>query len=196
MRARGLRAQVRETVQAAILDAAEQQLAERGMHGSGLALIAKRAGVAVGTLYNYFADREALIAALFESRRARLRPLLQAAVSHGADLAFEDRLRAFVGAVLEAFETHRRFIKVLIETEYLKLSPSTTSSDLRKGVDQVAAAGVAEGVLRKERAEIFAVVAMAAIKGVTLRRIADGTPLLADAEPLVSLLLDGGRARR
>ena len=195
-RVRALRAQVRETVQAAILDAAEQQLAERGMQGAALAQIAKRAGVAVGTLYNYFADREALIAALFESRRAQIRPALQAAAARSVDLAFEPRLLAFVHDVLAVFETHRKFIKLMIETEHLKVTPSNPGQDLRKGVEQVAAAGVAEGVIGADGAELFALVAMAALKGLAIRRISDGQPLLEDAEPLVTLLLDGARARR
>src|SRR4051812_12638687 len=73
-----LKSQLRETVRTQILDAAEELIAARGFQSAPLALIARRAGVAVGTLYNYFADRDAMIRALFESRRAVLRPKLVA----------------------------------------------------------------------------------------------------------------------
>jgi AcrR family transcriptional regulator len=194
-RSQQLRAQVRETVQVAILDAAEELIADRGLHAAALAQIARRAGVAVGTLYNYFADREALIAALFENRRGQLRPALHTVTLAGRELGFEPRLHQFVHDMLGVFEIHRRFIKVMIETEHLRLKSSTTGQDLRKGVEEVVAAGVAEGVIDRGIADLFSLTVMAALKGVVLRRIGDGAPLLADAKPLVRLLLDGARTR-
>lgn len=50
-----------------ILDAAAEVFAERGLHAS-LDEVADRAGVGVGTVYRRFADREALVNALFEAR--------------------------------------------------------------------------------------------------------------------------------
>jgi AcrR family transcriptional regulator len=194
-RSQQLRAQVRETVQVAILDAVEELISDRGVHGAALAQIARRAGVAVGTLYNYFADREAMIVALFENRRAQLRPALHTATEVGRDLAFEPRLHQFVHDVLSVFEVHRRFIKVVIETEHLRLKSSTTGQDLRKGVEEVVASGVAEGVIDRGRAELFSLTVIAALKGIVLRRIGDGAPLLPDAAPLIELLLDGARTR-
>lgn len=44
----------------AILDAALELFAERGVHATNVPLIAERAGVAVGTLYHYFASKEAI----------------------------------------------------------------------------------------------------------------------------------------
>src|SRR5690242_388082 len=98
--AKRLRSQLREAVRAEILDAAEQLIAEHGLHGAPLAAIAKQAGVAVGTLYNYFADRDALIAALFEQRRSSLWPQIRAAVETNKHLAFEPRVRALVRDLL------------------------------------------------------------------------------------------------
>src|SRR5262245_13233725 len=107
-----LRTQLRETVATAILEAAEELIATNGLQAAPLLQIATRAGVAVGTLYNYFADRDALISALFEMRRATLRPQLRAAVTAGVGLAFEPRLRGFVHDVFAAIEAHRTFVKV------------------------------------------------------------------------------------
>src|SRR5262249_52018830 len=105
----------------------------------------RRAGVAVGTLYNYFTDRDALIRALFESRRATLRPQLRAAIDAGRDLAFEPRLRGFVHDVLAVFESHRSFLKVAIENEHLRPAGSTTPQDLLAGARDIVDAGVREG---------------------------------------------------
>ena len=50
-----------------ILDAAHEVFGERGLHAT-LDEVAARAGVGVGTVYRRFANREALVNALFESR--------------------------------------------------------------------------------------------------------------------------------
>jgi len=182
-------------VKSAILEAAEDLIAANGLSGAPLAQIAKRAGVAVGTLYNYFADRDALIAALFEMRRATLRPRLRAAVTAGEGLAFEARVRAFVREVFAAFEAHRKFIKVAIETEHHRLTPGTTAKDLMSTIDELVKIGAKEGIVAAERSELLAIAMTGALKALVLRRISSNAKLDdAEADGLVSLLLDGARA--
>jgi len=50
----------------AILDAALALFAERGFHGTAVPLVAEKAKVGAGTLYRYFASKEALANALFQ----------------------------------------------------------------------------------------------------------------------------------
>ena len=189
-----LRVQIRRTVRLAVLDAAEELISKHGLRDAGLAQIAKRAGVAVGTLYNYFTDRDALIRGLFESRRATLRPLLLAANAAGANLAFEPRLRAYVRAVLAAFESHRSFLKVAIENEHLKPPGSTTPQDMLAGVRDVIAAGVAEGVVAADKAELLALVITGTFRAIAIDRLHQGGDLTNDADAMVEILLDGVRS--
>src|SRR5690349_6275672 len=56
----------------AILDAAQQTVSDQGVQGVGICDIAARAGVAVGTLYNHFGDREALLTALLTEQTTAL----------------------------------------------------------------------------------------------------------------------------
>ena len=63
-----LRARIRETTEQAILAAAEEVFADAGLHAAHMGTIAARAGVSVGTLYNHFEDREALLAGLLLAR--------------------------------------------------------------------------------------------------------------------------------
>jgi AcrR family transcriptional regulator len=63
-----LRERFRREVASSIAAAAEEVFAEQGLHASHVGDIAKRAGVAVGTLYNYYEDRDALLAALLRER--------------------------------------------------------------------------------------------------------------------------------
>jgi len=53
-----------EATVVAILDAAASILETRGMDGLNTNLVARRAGVSVGTLYQYFPNKDALIVAL------------------------------------------------------------------------------------------------------------------------------------
>ncbi len=57
---------------AALLRAALELFAENGFNGSSTALIAKRAGVASGTLFLYFKTKEDLIRELFHEVRGRI----------------------------------------------------------------------------------------------------------------------------
>jgi AcrR family transcriptional regulator len=193
-----LRNQMRRTgraaVRVAILDAAEELIARHGLHAAALVQIAKRAGVAVGTLYNYFTDRDALIRGLFESRRATFRPRLRAAISAGTELAFEPRLRGFVRAVFEVFESHRSFLKLVIENEHLKPSGSTTPQDLLDGVRDIVATGVRDGVITPEKAELLPLVITATMKSIAVHRIQAGGELAGDADAVVEILLDGVRS--
>jgi AcrR family transcriptional regulator len=49
-----------------ILDAALSLFAERGFHGTPVPMIAERAGVGAGTIYRYFASKEALVNVLYQ----------------------------------------------------------------------------------------------------------------------------------
>ncbi len=190
-----MRSQLRESVTVAILEAAEELIAAKGLQGAPLAQIAKRAGVAVGTLYNYFDDRDAMIRALFEMRRATLRPQLRAAVTRAPRAPFEARLRGFVCDVFAAFDAHRKFVKVAIEAEHLKPSPSTTAQDLNAAIAELVKIGIEERVLAADRADLLPLLIAGGIRAVVLRRIAENKHLdPADADALVSLFLDGARA--
>jgi AcrR family transcriptional regulator len=49
-----------------ILDAAIQVFAEKGFHGATIKEIAQRAGIADGTIYNYFANKTALLVGILD----------------------------------------------------------------------------------------------------------------------------------
>ena len=155
----------------------------------------KAAGTSVGTLYNYFTDREALIKALFESRRATLWPQLREAVGAGEKLPFEERLRTFVCDALVVFESHRRFLKIAIENEHARPPGGTFASELSAGIADIVAAGVREGIIAEEHADLLPLTIVGVLKAFLVHRISSGVELAADADTIVSFLLDGARQR-
>jgi AcrR family transcriptional regulator len=82
-----------------ILEAARELFAEEGLHVT-LDAVAARAGVGVGTVYRRFADKEALIDALFEARIAEVVDVAERA------LASEDPWAGIVQFFDEAMELH------------------------------------------------------------------------------------------
>ncbi|MEM6926032.1 MAG: helix-turn-helix domain-containing protein [Myxococcota bacterium] len=88
-----------------ILRAAEALFAERGFHGTGMAAICEAVGMSPGTLYRYFASKDAIIVAFVEEELAEsieglkrledapdvlaaLVDVLDASLSWGADPAY------------------------------------------------------------------------------------------------------------
>ena len=63
-----LRERLKGETQRAILEAAEEAFGQSGLNGARMDDIAARAGVSVGTLYNHFSDRDALLKALIVQR--------------------------------------------------------------------------------------------------------------------------------
>ena len=101
-----VRARLRLETNAAILDAAESVLAERGLTGGRMEEIAERAGVAVGTMYNYFKSREALLRTLLDSRRQDFLQRLDESLLE-AGPSFQDQLHVYVHSTLGYVLAHR-----------------------------------------------------------------------------------------
>jgi|HubBroStandDraft_2_1064218.scaffolds.fasta_scaffold620564_1 AcrR family transcriptional regulator len=56
----------------AILKAALELFVERGFHGTSVPSVAHLAGVAAGTIYHYFASKEALVNALYQNVKRQI----------------------------------------------------------------------------------------------------------------------------
>ncbi len=112
-----LRTRLREATALAILEAAEEVFAEHGLFNSSMNDIAARAGVAVGTVYNHYTDKDALIEALFESRRQGMLDLLDEQLKQTTPGGFQQQLERVLGAVFAYFQQHRRFYTILFERQ-------------------------------------------------------------------------------
>jgi AcrR family transcriptional regulator len=110
------RAASSEARRAAILSAALEEFTARGYEGARLDDVAKRAGVAKGTIYLYFADKEALFQELV---RSMVNPVLgtleqMRSVDIPVRMLVEGMLATFVR---EVFGTRRKDIIRLILSE-------------------------------------------------------------------------------
>jgi len=80
-----------------ILAAAERVFARHGFFTAKVTDVAKEAGVADGTIYLYFKNKDDLLISLFEHRMTTVNATLRAAIT---DLPPLDQLRAFIRAYL------------------------------------------------------------------------------------------------
>jgi AcrR family transcriptional regulator len=113
-----LRDRLREATAAAILDAAEDVFAERGLSAAHMNEIAARAGVAVGTLYNHFKDRDALLMTLLDARRDALLEVMDQFLEQPSSGSFETDLKELMRRMGGYFDEHRRFHHILHQLDY------------------------------------------------------------------------------
>jgi AcrR family transcriptional regulator len=99
----------------AVITAAAQVLIERGYEGATTARVAERAGVSVGSLYQYFPNKEALIAVLIERHADEIVGIMQRALSDPANVTLEDGLRAIIRAGTSAHHLDPTLHKILNE---------------------------------------------------------------------------------
>ncbi|MCU1312943.1 MAG: regulatory protein TetR [Acidobacteriaceae bacterium] len=107
----------------AILEAAVQEIAKAGL-GAPTAKIARRAGVAEGTLFTYFATKEELLNELYVELKLELYRRVNAGFPHKAGL--ERRVRHVWASVLEeaVASPAKRKVSVLLNVSHL-ITPET-----------------------------------------------------------------------
>jgi AcrR family transcriptional regulator len=108
----------RERIEAAALEL----FRTRGFEATTTRDIAKQAEIAVGTLFNYFTAKEAIVIAMAEEGLAKAQA---AAVKHPAAETLEEDLFSLVAAELRQLRPLRKFIAPVLETA---LSPLTTTA--------------------------------------------------------------------
>ena len=93
-----LKDRLREAASEAILDAAQEVLLAQGFQAP-MEVIAMRAGVAVGTLYNHFADRKTLVDSLLSRHRESMLDDVKAAEVAARTLPVKEQLVTMLAAM-------------------------------------------------------------------------------------------------
>jgi AcrR family transcriptional regulator len=188
-----LRERLREETAAVILGAAEAVIAEVGLHGARMEEIAARAGVSVGTVYNHFEDRNALVQALFLSRASRLHDLLEEGRSDVEGLPARDQVRGILKAVRLHAREHGRFFTALMgehQGPSALRPPTAARAHMSKRIDEVIAHGISSGEFREDPLGIFGD-ALQALARLVLARTLEGKADDAELEALTELFVRG-----
>ncbi|WP_437313676.1 TetR/AcrR family transcriptional regulator [Sorangium sp. So ce385] len=99
----------------AIVEATSRVLVARGYDDTTTIAVAARAGVSVGSLYQYFPNKEALVAALVERHVAALVARVEGALAAADPADPEAAVRAFVRAGLDGQRLPPALHKILTE---------------------------------------------------------------------------------
>jgi AcrR family transcriptional regulator len=102
---------------AAILDAAVLVLKQDGLKGFNTNAIAERAGVSVGSLYQYFPTKEAILASLIRKMRAEMLEAMKGAMQHGSTGEIRHDARVFINASLSHHLDHADIVEILERVE-------------------------------------------------------------------------------
>jgi len=144
---------------AAIFEAATQILESEGEARFNTNRVAERAGVSIGTLYQYFSSKQAILAAMAREENVRIRRELTAQIEAGAASPVRLAIRAQINALAGRPATRRAALTAIMAEEGVhgivregrattRLLPKLESFDaflLDRAVSGVIRAAVLEG---------------------------------------------------
>ena len=100
---------------ASIVEASAQILEKGGLAAFTTNAVAECAGVSIGTLYQYFADKNALLMALARQEMEAALGEVGRALQGEGDPSLEGRVRAMVRAIVHAFRGRQRARKAIVQ---------------------------------------------------------------------------------
>jgi AcrR family transcriptional regulator len=99
----------------ALVEATARILVREGFDKASTNRIAAVAGVSVGSLYQYFPGKEALVAAVIERHNQELMQLVRGALAEVTSLPIEKAVRRLVAVAIEAHRIDPKLHRVLAE---------------------------------------------------------------------------------
>jgi len=142
-----------------ILDAAVVEIARRGYHQTTVAMIARRAGVADGTIYLYFKNKEKILLSLFE--RAIGRFIAEGRVQVELEASAVDKLRRIVELHLTLVGQDRDLaimtqVELRHSTHFMDQLSRNQVGEYLAILAEVVAQGKREGSFRENLEPVFA----------------------------------------
>ena len=191
-----MRSRRREATRLEILAAARQVFAERGYYDVRMDEVAERAGVSVGTLYNYFTDRTTLLHALLLKHQDELLTALDTKLVACSGQCFETSLLAFVTCILSYAEADRSLIAVITEGGSSEHSDAVIHLSFMQALferaERLMKIGAESTQSLEKHAVIYPCILLGAIRGTVMYHLRGNIPGLAGAaQPIVDVLLRG-----
>jgi AcrR family transcriptional regulator len=180
----------------AIVEAAIQILQSDGEERLTTNRIAERAGVSIGSLYQYFADKEAIVEAIAERERNKVVASIVKSLSDVDPADFENVVREVVHSLIHAFARRRRARRIILLTMLRRWH----NDPQKTGADEVAQFLVSAARARhpgpRTLTPTAAFVLTRALMGAIRSAVIENSPLLETPEfedELVRLCLVFGR---
>jgi AcrR family transcriptional regulator len=202
-KAQSLRERLREQTAAAILDAAEAVFAEKGMANAHMNDISAKAGVAVGTVYNHFEDRDDLLAALIKNRRTDLLARMDAFLDAPSSGDFRTDLAGLMKSIGSFFEDHKRFHTIMHRLEFGLSSgtyPITAAyapemkREMYVRMDKLIKRGIKQKALRPALADYYAYLLIGILRTIKLYNIEHDIEGYLPIDEVVRFFMEGAGA--
>ncbi len=190
-----LRDRLKASAHGEILAAAERVFSRDGL-SARMDAVAREAGVAVGTLYNHFDDRDRLLAELNEAQRVELLGRLDARVDPAQ--TGRAQVEAMALAVLDHVEAHAPFMRILMESEHGHRRVKPVMEVLYERTQQVVKRALRRKELRADDADLWPSLLLGMLRGVMIRRmkLGPGRPPDQVAQAVTRTFFDGAAPRR
>lgn len=139
-----------------ILETTLELIQEHGFHGTPMSLVAKRAGVAAGTIYHYFESKDKLICAVFSYIMENAQEAMQQ--NDQEDMSYKHR---FFNLWVNLYRFYSHNPNVLVFFEQFVNSPfneklrDANQDKIRQYLNRFMARGVADGFLRSVNPEVL-----------------------------------------
>lgn len=188
-----------------IQEATMRVIARKGMAAATMQEIAEEAGVAKGTIYLYFRDRDELVERTFESAMAQLGQELDATLDR--DLPFDEKVRAIVAGQLAFFSQNREFFRLYLSMRLPEGTPekqrrqkAACQPRYRTRVDRIAGfleEAMKRGEVREGDPHRMALFIMEGTTAILTERLTETSSPAegADVDLIVALITDGLRKR-
>jgi TetR/AcrR family fatty acid metabolism transcriptional regulator len=187
-----------------IIAAATEVFARRGVHGTRVADIAERAGIAYGLVYHHFRNKEEILSAIFSERWAQYVAYLEEVAR--APAPFRERMRRLIHFWVETYRQDNDLMTVMINEitrsyEFLESHDIAAVLVAFDPIERIILEGRANGEVRADLDARLATYVVLGVAEMVLTGYVIGTLPRADAqayardeEQLLSLLIEGMRA--
>lgn len=180
----------------ALLDAAALEFGANGFHATGITDITRRAGVALGSFYTYFASKEDIFRALVTDLSAQVKMHVTPRVAEAPDAL--SREKAALGGYLDFVSRQQLIYRIIDEAEFV--APDAYQGHYRSTVARIAArleAGTGLGELREGVGEVeaWAIAGMNVFLGLRYGVWGDNRELAEVVDRAHRLVADGIRKR-
>lgn len=189
-----------------IQDAAIRVIARKGMAAATMQEIAEEAGVAKGTIYLYFRDRDELVEKTFETAITRLVERVEKAMA--AESGIEEKIRGAMSAKFAFFRENREFFRLYMslripegDAQQQRRQKRTCEPQYRASVarlsDQLAEA-MDRGEIRRTDPARLALFIVEGSNAIVVERVKEETPPPEedDVEFLMQVIMGGIRPER
>lgn len=115
-----------------ILNAGMHIIEEEGLHAMTTNRVAERAGVSVGSLYQYFANRDSILAGIIERSLLDITRLMRSTHIASVDEPIEEGLRTRITLLLRYYDPHLPVVR-----RVLREAPLFADNGMLAGMEQV-----------------------------------------------------------